>query len=838
MAEAANLTASERPDDHAVREEEGEDAETIAARLQSDPDYYSGKGYLDRSTPRPKDTITLLEAQSQVARHVSIIFQSWLRLRYIIGQRGRTIQKRWSKKMLEQRRQMLLAAWPGMTIEHRPDLAFMAHCTAIGNARARVTAPKYPIHMPHINLTDLARSKLLLLLLESRASCFPDVFANADLNSMRIALKFGTLRPEHLGGHTMHLTAQRTLETYGRITSWKDDEHSAHAWLTGSGVDVGEGLSVLRLQSNIFRFLVDVTRVILHDTGLEDPMIVLGDDISRLVLDSRTGLETAMEVESLSGQRSLIEVLTEAPYRVPDQFDFSRLHTYVKARRDEAGDTLWLFREDPAYFAEMAQDACYHQADTLLRNASKIRIMKQSQSFWEKVLTRRLCALHKEALMWDALWQSLQDLESHKKQHEDAIVLGQALPQPYQRALTLFAVLLERTIEGLGPDLLVAAIGCKSFRYYMFNDTPDEMNEIGTQVIFRPEANDPLWFLLGLLLHDERVKICGIPTLVDEIQRLIESDRRQRDRLSPRLAAILSDFSVIGELERQLALSSPSGRIANSISPEEISCEMKKSNIGLCHDIYDIMQLGLNIGAFGLQQTKFCYPIDKRRTAASTMQLRSAEHHLDAFWTKVDQHFLKHSGQTLQAHFEHITGSRELSRTPEWTEPLAIRGMNPSAFIDPWSHLTLVERTEATIAQDQQPAPRLKAKRRGDAGQVQHDQSKTSIASDNIESNTVFEVPKKHFRVFCMFFRQANTEGVPGELPWNDLLQAMASIGFGVKKLNGSAWLFSPADEALDKSIIFHEPHPSSKISFQIARRCGRRLTRTFGWTSETFVRV
>lgn len=257
-----------------------------------------------------------------------------------------------------------------MPVEHRPDLAYLARCTVGGNARAGT--PKASIHMPHINLTDLVRSKLMLLLLESRLKNTPDVFANADMNSMRVALKLGTLIPDHLSRHTMHLTAQRTFETYGQITSWKDDEHSAHAWLTGSGADVGEGMLVLRLQSKIFRFLVKFTSITLHDTELDDPMILQGNHMSRLILASRPGPEL---VQAPSGQPSLSDVITKAPYLVPDQFDFSRLHRYVKARRDEAGDTLWMLREDPAYFANMAQEACHHQFDTLLRGDSRIRIL-------------------------------------------------------------------------------------------------------------------------------------------------------------------------------------------------------------------------------------------------------------------------------------------------------------------------------------------------------------------------------------------------------------------------------------------------------------------------------
>ena len=58
-----------------------------------------------------------------------------------------------------------------------------------------------------------------------------------------------------------------------------------------------------------------------------------------------------------------------------------------------------------------------------------------------------------------------------------------------------------------------------------------------------------------------------------------------------------------------------------------------------------------------------------------------------------------------------------------------------------------------------------------------------------------FEVSKRNFRVFSMLFPQPYEGAVQGESPGNDFLRAMTSLGFAVQKLDGSAWLFSPALE-------------------------------------------
>ena len=76
----------------------------------------------------------------------------------------------------------------------------------------------------------------------------------------------------------------------------------------------------------------------------------------------------------------------------------------------------------------------------------------------------------------------------------------------------------------------------------------------------------------------------------------------------------------------------------------------------------------------------------------------------------------------------------------------------------------------------------------------------------------------------------------PGEIPWPDFLHAMVSTGFRPEKLYGSVWQLSPAGLDVERAIQFHEPHPSGKIPFLIARRHGRRLNRAYGWEGGMFV--
>lgn len=49
-------------------------------------------------------------------------------------------------------------------------------------------------------------------------------------------------------------------------------------------------------------------------------------------------------------------------------------------------------------------------------------------------------------------------------------------------------------------------------------------------------------------------------------------------------------------------------------------------------------------------------------------------------------------------------------------------------------------------------------------------------------------------------------------------------------------WHFDPASLEVGRSIQFDEPHLSSKLSYRMARRFGRRLFRAYGWHGNAFV--
>jgi hypothetical protein len=134
----------------------------------------------------------------------------------------------------------------------------------------------------------------------------------------------------------------------------------------------------------------------------------------------------------------------------------------------------------------------------------------------------------------------------------------------------------------------------------------------------------------------------------------------------------------------------------------------------------------------------------------------------------------------------------------------------------------------------------MKLKTRG--VRIENGPPEDQTSSSSIESlipSVTLNVNARALKTFESVFFAPSPGAVPGEIPWKDFVNAMVCAGFRVEKMYGSAWKFDPltiAGERRRSSIIFHEPHPSDKIPYRTARHHGRRLTRAFGWTGETFV--
>ncbi|KAL8825950.1 MAG: hypothetical protein Q9170_007594 [Blastenia crenularia] len=725
--------------------------------------------FADEDGKRRRDTLTFKQAEETSQAILGALFEAWDQLKSIVGQYETTIQTRWLKKTSKQRKEILLEAWPEMSRIHRPDFEVLRRERRDkGSQKKAMGAMKNALRLPHINLEDLSLTNQLLLMLDSRSREFPSTFTTADRDSIRVAIRSKMLAPEYMRGYTMYLNGEQTRESYGRLVSWKHSREAIDKIQHGIAPDPGMGIMILEIQRDLLRFLVRCTAQILHDKSTTIP-----DTTHSSASSESLPLERKASCIRSTGNRSLTAYALEAPFRVPDAYDFTHLKSLVGAKCREVCDHFFLIREDPAYFSEVMHEACGHTREANTNPRYRPFCTKLSVEAWNEAVHRMIIDAYHNVLMWDAVSRRLDHLMVVYKEEKVHIQPGRSLPHAYREAFSRLSYTLDDFVSGYTAYL------------------PNYMSAVPT---FKEQTSNHMTSII-------RRK--------PEIENLTTKNAKDKERLTWRLSRFISDLAVIAEVQRQLGLSTCSEYTLSAFTQKENDAWGKTEFwpwFTIKDAIYTEIGKGVGLPALLTDLKAFQYPSGSTQNAANVAKMRIAERVLDKFWEKVDQRILNKTGRTL----------KQLKRAESNIVTFDERQNGPSRLI-------------------------LGGRRRWKAEEMQTESSEEK-GIDEIGTTSCsppkITVKKKAFNTFAALFGSpVQADKLPGELPWIDFKKAMVNIGFSAEKLQGSAWVFAPTTLVLRKSIIFHEPHPESKLPMQWARRIARRLNRNFGWMVDTFVR-
>ncbi|KAJ5614193.1 hypothetical protein N7528_007847 [Penicillium herquei] len=337
---------------------------------------------------------------------------------------------------------------------------------------------------------------------------------------------------------------------------------------------------------------------------------------------------------------------------------------------------------------------------------------------------------------------------------------------------------------------------------------------------------------------------------MDELERLIQSEKQAHELLSPLTSRIIEDLSILLQCFNQLDHYQPWDRALVLTHWEQLDglkadfLKWAASRDRMIDVILSRMPgIDAAVALGEPSRGKFDYPIEKRRTRENVEALRNAEDNLDAFWVAIDRLLMTKagnlSGTTIHAL---ISQPRTLQRTPEWTEtekPLSVKPISKQNDSDshslykPFSQLYFdIPTKQADIVQ-----VKKKVKTRGKKQQKSAPVAKLEASEQPkpADPQPTFAVDARSLKVFRTMFFNPSTTSKPGEIQWTEFLHAMKSVGFGATKLYGSAWQFEPTKPGIERNIQFHEPHPQGRLAFLVARRFGRRLNRAYGWSGGTF---
>lgn len=775
------------------------------------------------------------QVRSQALPLSQEILHLWGKLHSIVANWEATMQKRWSKKTKEQRKQILLGAWPGMPTIHRPDFdAFKNKRTPTSGSSRR---PDYL--WPHINQEDLLKPRSLPLLLNSRGHHPPAAFATADRETYRLGIISKAIEVGFLNEHVMMFTDRHTPITYGELIAWEDNPDAFDWLISQRGFQPGDGLLVLEVQARLYKFCVDCCKNILHDKSM--------DELETTIVSA--GSEPALVSGNESGLASLAAAAAEAPYRLPMNLNLDRLKSMLAAKLEDAEDHLWALREDPGYFAAQLADAKEHRLEQISdKRGRKHPIIDdriRNSTLWQRVIGNSVVNAYANIEVWNVLLGQVVKLQVLKEKHNKDISPSKDLPEEYAMAFYKFMHHLTQLAKNPIGVLKLGVFGSPPLRTFYERDPQNPDNTIiqvrRKGMLSKNKVRDELLWLLGTLFSEDQLFLLDLGILMDELDRLLESEPTAKELVSSWAADKISDLAVISQCIQQIKLYQPwAALFEDKIAEDRDVLNEDYSRMERLFAAILNVKISDSIASLGApSDSRFYYPVDKRRTRENTESMRTAEKNLDDFWRAMDRELVSKGAVTSRT--RSLLDGRLLQRTQEWVEPFKGQqeeavGVLPGSLADQMLHLE--RSTTSTLDVGSSTAPKNKTKTRGtsELPTADADALPQRMESMKIDQQPRFQVDKRAHKVFKTIFFIPSTSSQPGEVAWGDFLHAMASAGFEIEKLYGSAWQFTPTNLDVERAIQFHEPHPSGKIPFVWARRIGRRLSRAYGWHGGMFV--
>jgi hypothetical protein len=625
------------------------DGGSDAGSDQSIDDYPLGVfGTVIIDCPRPVQLHTGSKARREAKQRSAAVLERWRTLRDVIQRHEGVLHRRWSNKSKGQKLNILLKAWPGMALTHRPDLD--AYRKESPEQRAVGTAFKEAYLWPYINQEDLSKNGALQLFLNARGRHPPSAFAAADMDAAAFGLLVSdALIPKFLVGYTMILSGvtESNIDDYGKIVGWHTHPGAAHLYATEHEFEPGEGLLVPEIQERLYSFLVDCCKEILHDYPADSWTS------DAFPIQPEPKMKSGAE---LTGFESLAVMAAEAPYRVPAQLDLGKIISLLTARTAAAEDRLWALREDPLFLRDQileAKDHLPHQ----LENASAEPLPEAI--LWLLATTFVIREAFVQLELFSDLRQQAEWLQALQIRYASVISPKEDLPDEYHDAILSFWLCLESSAGGRLENLQIAAAASIPLRRFFVDAAPLQMMQRSPGKVMlrlkpealRTRAEHSLVWLLGFLA-DNSHDLIMTATGVDELQRLVEADPEVSRLLTPFSATLFGDVSILAQCLRQINLYHPWARRFPRRLDEDLAKveELKsavdaksKSSLDFLAELH-VQNFTAAAKVAAPFERRFPYPIEKRRTKENVAALREAERNLDAFWDCIDRIIQKKAG--------------------------------------------------------------------------------------------------------------------------------------------------------------------------------------------------
>ena len=484
------------------------------------------------------------------------------------------------------------------------------------------------------------------------------MFVSSDFNSIHIGTVTQAIITPYLSGYTMLLKNENDPETYGRMLSWDEDSNAFDMMSRSVGIQPGEGLLVMEIQKRKMEFLLSCTKVILQDLNLN------ASDIPR-----QPYKEEDMLARSNSEWQSLTMEMLEAPYRVPDRFEISKLKSFVNARRNQAIDHVWALREDPSYFQDTVLEWSEHRQEKILTADGRAHPVLRKDLFWERVVGNMIVHAYTDFLIWHGLLEEIEEVRKIATQIAAKTKAHDDLPRSmeFENAISHFSYFVENATKDVLETWKVAMVASPPLRKH-FARAPQDPTNTRIQVTGKSSSasrKDNLLWLMERFTMDQQVFLFGTEYLCDELEREVRSNPANRERISGYMASLISDLSLLGEFKRQIDLRSNGPLMVEDVEEDVKKAEFERKT-SLLRRIYEVLSKHKDLASSALPLSKFNHHSYKRRTKAVTDKMQQAERELDIFWAEVDDQCTKKCGKTVHQLLGDALDHYEVERVSDW----------------------------------------------------------------------------------------------------------------------------------------------------------------------------
>ncbi|KAJ7679502.1 hypothetical protein DFH06DRAFT_512039 [Mycena polygramma] len=475
------------------------------------------------------------------------------------------------------------------------------------------------------------------------------------------------------------------------------------------------------------------------------------------------------------------------------------------------------------YFADTLQSYYGHRIETIQGRAPASLVQGRTVS-------AMLADAYSFLVFYHVAKAVIAEFPVVQARYPDGPARARELPQDYEDALKrlhpLLGLLEDRITKG-HHQTICASEAVRPGITIRSTDPTFRHHEIG----FASRFDDKLYTFMTILLQEQQTFLWQVSRVFDQLDRVTQDPAAHR-RVSPLIASLLSQWGVVNDCKSILEWHRPAVERTEELH-DGVKQRLQKW-IPLLEPVLPGLRPDPQLSARAFPVSSFIYPKGPRNSAWAG-KCTDVDKVFAAFWKTADRVLLEKFGREVVALGTRLVEPFAIAPT-DWAAIAApkvtVRPKPAPEALIPFGGAEQISAVKEEVA----TAAKRKAKTRGvPMTAAEEPQSQQIREQPTVPPTTA--VSAKAYKVLSTLFNAAKDEEVAlqqSSVAWKDIQATFVHLGFELHKTRGSAWTFEHSDGP--KSVTVHEPHPESTMRFWDVRRFGRRLTKRFGWTLESFV--